>query len=321
MSAKSITPKPVTIDCHYFYPQFAAAFLVPETSSTGKIGAFVENNTAHAVPYLLQELKHQNITAQEVQYLIVTHVHLDHAGGTYALSESCPNATILAHPRAATHLIDPTKLITSARKVYGDEAFEKLYGEIKPISASRVRIMQDGESIAFGNRSLKFFHTRGHANHHFCIYDSGSNGIFTGDTFGIAYPALQKQGLFIFPTTSPTDFDPKEARMSIAKILATQAEVAYLTHYGEVRDLKTAADQLLLLLDESEALLEKAIQSPEADEKLDDFCEVRLREFYQQYLQKRQISFDKTAWEILDLDLRLNAAGIAYTAKKRRAPK
>lgn len=316
-----MSSKPITIDCHYFYPKFAAAYLIPENGPNGKIGAFVENNTAHAVPYLLQELKRQNIATQEVQYLIITHVHLDHAGGTYALSQACPNATVLAHPRAAPHLIDPTKLITSARKVYGDEAFEKLYGEIKPIAASRVRVMQDGESITFGNRSLKFLHTRGHANHHFCIYDSGTNGIFTGDTFGIAYPELQKYGLFIFPTTSPTDFDPKEAKISIEKILATQAEVAYLTHFGEMRDLKAAADQLLFLLDESEALLEKAVQAPEPDESLEAFCESRLREFYQQYLQKRQISFDKKAWEILDLDLKLNAAGIAYTAKKRRAAK
>ena len=172
----------------------------------------------------MEVLKKEGLKPEDVQYLIITHVHLDHAGGSSALLKACPNAVLLAHPRAATHIIDPTKLIKSARLVYGESAFEKLYGEIEPVASARVRVMNDGETVQFGSRNLHFFYTRGHANHHFCILDSGSEGIFTGDSFGLAYPALQKNGLLIIPSTSPTDFNPDEASTLHPEDSGIQAE-------------------------------------------------------------------------------------------------
>src|SRR5689334_19071829 len=124
---------PITIDCQYLYPEFAAAYLVIE----GQEALFIENNTAHATPLLIQALKKEGLELNQVKYLIVTHIHLDHSGGSYSLLNACPNATLLAHPRAAPHLIDPSKLIKSAKKVYGEAAFEELYGEVKPIAAER----------------------------------------------------------------------------------------------------------------------------------------------------------------------------------------
>ena len=175
--------------------------------------AFVDTNTTHSVPLLIEKLRTLGLSPEAVSYLIITHVHLDHAGGASALLKLCPNATLLAHPKAARHMIDPSKLVTSAKKVYGEAQFDQLYGAIDSIPKERVQVIEDGEVIAFGTRTFQFFYTRGHANHHFCIWDSASNGVFTGDSFGLAYPALQKRGLFIFPSTSPTDFDPDEARL------------------------------------------------------------------------------------------------------------
>ncbi len=314
-ATKPATSEPITIDCHYIKPNFAAAFLVVDNNHA----TFVENNTAKATPTLLNALSKYRIKADNIDYLIVTHIHLDHAGGSYALIKNCPNATILAHPRAANHLIDPTKLVTSARKVYGDAAFEELYGEIKAIDASRVRIMQDGETLPFGSHSFNFIYTRGHANHHFCIYESRSNGIFTGDSFGLAYPALQTKGLFIFPSTSPTDFDPAEARISIKKILDTGADKAYLTHFGKITNLPDAAAQLLEHLDFSERLLEESMRSAEPDSNLPAFCEKKLKRHFQNALEKTGLASDPIVWEILSLDLKLNADGIAHVALKRRS--
>ena len=233
--------------------------------------------------------------------------------------QACPNAILLAHPRAAPHLIDPGKLVASARKVYGDEAFEQLYGEIGPIHANRVRSMEDGERLSFGARTLTFIHTRGHANHHFCIHDDDSRGVFTGDSFGLAYPALQSRGLFIIPTTSPTDFDPAEARLSIKKILATGAEKAFLTHFGEVHEMKAAAAQLERHLDFSEQLMNEAAASAEPDSELNTFCETRLNAYFRRILEEHGFGGDREAWELLKLDLELNAAGIAHAARKKRA--
>lgn len=311
MTSRSVT----TIDCEYFKPQYACAYLVQEKDRA----LFVENNTAHAVPRLLRTLSEKGMSPRDVEYVIITHVHLDHAGGTGALMKACPNATLLAHPRAARHMIDPSRLISSAKQVYGEKIFEQLYGSIEPVEASRVRAVEDGEEIVFGSRTLRFFHTRGHANHHFCIYDRVSEGVFTGDSFGIAYPALQSGGLFIFPSTSPTDFDPIEARLSIQKILATGAKRAYLTHFGEMGGLEAAAEQLIEHLDFSEIVLAEAVVSSLTDAELEGFCEKRLSQYYRQIFEEKGLSSDSELWERFKLDLKLNAAGIAYTAQRSRA--
>ena len=178
-----------TIDCHYLdRPEFAAAYLVAD----GDEAAFIDNNTNHALPRLLAALADTGLAPEQVRYLIITHVHLDHAGGTSALAGACPNATVLAHPRAFRHVTEPKKLVDSAKSVYGDDEFRRLYGEIQALPAERVRVMEDGERVSLGQRKLEFLHTRGHANHHFCIADSGSGSVFTGDAFGLIYPPCNR---------------------------------------------------------------------------------------------------------------------------------
>jgi glyoxylase-like metal-dependent hydrolase (beta-lactamase superfamily II) len=145
-----------TIDCQYLFPQFAAAYL----KTAGDEAFFVDNNTTHSVPLLLDALKRASLRPEQVRYVIITHVHLDHAGGTSALIKACPNATLLAHPKAAIHMVDPSRLVSSARKVYGDAEFERLYGEILPIAQNRVRSITDGETVDFGRSKLEFFYTR-----------------------------------------------------------------------------------------------------------------------------------------------------------------
>ena len=311
-----LMPAPVlTIDCRYIFPRFAASYLLRE----GDRALFVDNNTACAVPLLLERLRQEGLSPEQVDYAIVTHAHLDHAAGSRALLDACPNAMLLAHPRAAGHIIDPSRLAASARKVYGDRAFEELYGTVGAVAAARVRAMQEGEVLRWGGRELSFLHTRGHANHHFCVHDPASQGVFTGDAFGLAYPDLQKGGLFIFPSTSPTGYEPEEARASVERIVRTGAQRAFLTHFGELKNLRAAADQLLKHLDFSARLLEHAVHSGLSDADLAGFCEQSLREHYRVVLERLGLA-EAGAWELLKLDLELNAAGIAHAARKRRSP-
>jgi glyoxylase-like metal-dependent hydrolase (beta-lactamase superfamily II) len=271
------------------------------------------------VPRLLEALSATGRSPADVRHIIVTHVHLDHAGGTSALSRLCPGATVLCHPRAERHLVDPGKLIESSRQVYGEAQFERLYGEILPIPAARVRALADGEEVALGARTLRFLHTRGHANHHFCILDADDGSIFTGDSFGVAYPFLQSAGLFVFPTTTPTDFDPIEARRSVERIVATGAARAYPTHFGELADLPGAAAQLLPLIDECGRILEAAVRSELTDRELERFCLERWGAAIDAALAARGLQLSPSDAAFMALDRGLNAQGLAVAASRLRS--
>ena len=247
-----------TIDCHYLgRPRLAAAYLIQD----GDEAAFVDNCTAHSVPTLLSTLDETGLAPEQVRYIIITHVHLDHAGGTSALAEACPNATVIAHPRAARHVIDPARLVASATAVYGEEQFNKVYGVISPVAADRVREMDDEETLDLGGRTLRFLHTRGHANHHFCIADDKSNAVFTGDAFGLHYPDLQSGGPFAFPSTTPTDFDAELACEAIERLVALDAAVMYPTHFGGVTEIAMTSKQLLRHLAFAAELCDDAFSS------------------------------------------------------------
>jgi glyoxylase-like metal-dependent hydrolase (beta-lactamase superfamily II) len=311
--------KVVTIDCDYLEPAFAAAYLVVE----GDKALFVDNNTAHATDRLMSALSAADLRPDQVEYLIVTHAHLDHAGGTSALLARCPRATVLAHPKAARTLIDPTKLVASARKVYGEAEFARLYGDLGPLPAARVRAVEDEERFRFGGSTLRFFHTKGHATHHFCIHHSTSNGVFSGDAFGLRYPALQSKGLFIFPSTSPIDFEPVEARRSVRRIVETGAERVFPTHFGEVREVKEAAEQLIAHLDAHEQVLQEAkaaLARGTSGPALTALCETRLREHFERYFASHGGVPGPDTWRLIKLDLELNAAGIAFVAERPPKP-
>lgn len=305
-----------TIDTNYLgHPQFAAAYLMVENDRA----AFVDNNTNGSVPLLLDALRASGVKPANVDYLFVTHIHLDHAGGTSALSQACPNAQIVAHPRAAPHLIDPTRLVASASAVYGEERFRELYGELAPIAESRVQTVEDGETMTWGNRKLSFLHTRGHANHHYCLVDPAAECVFTGDAFGLVYPLLQAQGLFAMPSTSPTDFDGPLARESVERIVATGMRRVFPTHYGEVTQIEDAADQLIRHLEFSERVMLDAEASELPDDALTDYVRGRIDDYFVGRLdQHGSLAHDPAIRRLLELDLDLNAQGLAFVAAKRR---
>ncbi len=300
------------IDGHYVREGLASCYLMIEENK----GAIIETNTNHSIPYILEEIKKANLKPEDIEYIIITHVHLDHAGGAGKLMEICKNAKLLAHPRAAKHIIDPSRLIASSIQVYGEENFRALYGEIIPVPENRVRIMEDEEEITFGSRKLKFIYTKGHANHHFIIYDSKSNGVFTGDSFGIAYPILQEKGLFIYPTTTPTDFDPSEAKISIDKILNTNCDKVFLTHFGMIKDLQNAKKQLIEGLNFSEDLLYWCLKSDKNDTEKQNYIKDSLMSYFKQKMDQFGLEHTKERLEMLNFDAELNAMGILVSAKR-----
>jgi len=296
-----------TIDCDVV-PRFTAAYL----RIAGDECAFIEAHTAHALPRLLAELTKHGRRPEDVRFIVVTHAHLDHAAGAGALLAACPNATLLAHPRAATNLIDPAKLVASATRVYGEARFAELYGTIVPAPEARVRALDDGATFELGDATLRVHHTAGHAKHHFVVDDSKLSTVYTGDAFGLVYPDVQRGGRFAIASTSPIDFDAVEARRSIDLILGLGAEHACLTHFDAVQDLVEVARQVNAWIDRSEAWMQEclSIEAPLAEQT------ARVEREYRAALEA--FSLDEEALALLDLDITLNAQGIAVAAERSR---
>lgn len=245
-----------TVDTGYWRPGFDASHLVVEKDQA----AFVDVGTAFSVPRLLQVLADKGIAREAVRYVMVTHVHLDHAGGAGTLMQYLPHAQLVVHPRGASHLINPAKLIAGATAVYGEERFRALYGEIVPVAAERVIEAPDNFQLDLGGRPLVFLDTPGHARHHYCIYDAASRGMFSGDTFGLSYREFDSdQGPFVFPTTTPVQFDPDALHASIDRLLSFNPTYMYLTHYGAIEVAPRLADGLHAMIDACVALARQAV--------------------------------------------------------------
>lgn len=305
----------ITVDSLYDRPERAAVFLIVE----GDRAAFVDNNTTLAVPHLLAALAEQGMTPEQVDYAIVTHVHLDHAGGTAELVKHCPNATVLAHPKAARHLIDPSRIVAGATAVYGAETFANRYGVIDPVPEDRVRSMEDGETLVWGRRTLTFLHTKGHASHHFCIHDSGDNVVFAGDAFGLSRMSSMRPGAaFTVCTSSPPEFDPAEARISVQRILDTGADWAFLTHYGYFGDLEVRAAELLRSIDDLERIGREAAATSLSGEALQAFCQPRVVAAFEAHLRGIGVLDVAADMAWLEEDIRLNAMGLGFYAERVR---
>ena len=229
------------IDTDYVRPRLAASHLVVD----GGRAAFVDTGTTPGVPNLLAALALKGIDPADVDWVLTTHVHLDHAGGAGELMRHLPNARCAIHPRGARHLAEPSKLIAGSIAVYGEARYRELYGEIVPIEEARILVAGEGERIRLGGRSLELIHTPGHALHHYCIVDQDHELIFSGDTFGISYRDFDVDGReFIMPTTTPVHFDPEALCASVDRLMSYRPRAIYLTHYSEVRDLERLACEM-----------------------------------------------------------------------------
>lgn len=234
------------IDSGFGRPQLAAIHLIAE----GDRAALVDTGSNASLPIVLQALKAKGLTPAQVEYVILTHIHLDHAGGAGALMQALPNARLTVHPRGARHMVDPARLVAGTIAVYGEAQARRMYGDILPIPADRIVETPEGATIRLGERALTFLDTPGHARHHVCIRDDRSGHVFAGDMFGLSYRELDVDGRqFAFPTTTPVQFEPAAMHASIDRLLALQPEAIYVTHFGQVRDVPRLGADLHRLID------------------------------------------------------------------------
>ena len=260
------------------------------------------------MPHLLDGLRQQGFDVGDVDFVFLTHIHLDHAGGAGLLMQHLPNARCVVHPRGAPHMVSPERLVAGTIGVYGEERTREMYGDIVPIDESRVVIADDQAWFDLNGRAMQTLHTEGHARHHYVLNDPASRGVFTGDSFGISYRECDTvNGEFIYPTTTPASFDPDEAHKSVDRIMACDPRQLYLTHYSRVRDLDRLAADMHAGIDAYVAMALAHQAEPNRGERIqqamDDYLSGRLVE--------HGFKGDRDAiWSLLEIDIVLNAQGL-----------
>jgi len=251
--------------------------------------------------------------------LILTHIHLDHAGAAGTLMTLLPQAKLVVHPRGARHMAEPAKLIEGTIAVYGADAVRRIYGDILPIPAERIIEAQHGQTLDLNGRELLLLDTPGHARHHICIRDGRTGHIFTGDTFGLSYREYDRDGrCFAFPTTTPVQFDPAALHRSIDMLLSYSPAAVYLTHYGQVRDIPRLGADLHRLID---ALVALALPLRDAGTTRHAQLKRAIQALVEEEAASRNWGLQGAAvLRLLDMDIELNAQGLGVWLDANQAP-
>ena len=310
-----------TVDALYLEPELASIHLLRDRDSI----AIIDTGTLFSVPQVAAALDQLGLNFSHVKLIILTHIHLDHAGGAGSLMNLCENAQLAVHPKGARHMAEPEKLVAGAISVYGEEKFANVYGQITPIDSARIITPQEGDEISLGNRQFLFIDTPGHASHHHCILDRDTNSMFTGDTLGIAYQALRDpEHAFVMPTTTPVQFNPVTLHQSIDKVMSYKPEWLYYTHYSSLQPSaqniaglhEQIEDYVMLTQQVAETSLDDSENAGQVfEQKLGD-------ELFRYLVQRARNELTKVSHETIEhwvtLDAGLNAQGLAFWWKYRR---
>lgn len=298
------------IDAQFHRPRRAAIHMIEEK---GKI-ALVDTGTTFSIPGVVSVLEEKKIAVENIDYIILTHIHLDHAGGASECMRRFPNAKLVVHPRGARHMADPGKLIAGAIAVYGETEFNRVYGEIHPIDKERIIEAPDKCNISLNGRTLLFLDTPGHARHHNCIYDEKSNSFFTGDTFGVSYRELDVDGReFIFPTTTPVQFDPAAAHASLDRIMSFNPEYAFLTHYSRIGNLTHHAQSMHELIEAHVTIARNTKKKNTTSTDRFTTISKALESLLLERIRKHGCVIpEKEIKRLLDSDIKLNTLGLEH---------
>ena len=194
---------------------------------SGDAVALVDPGPSSTIPRLREHLAEHGLRISDLDALFLTHIHLDHAGASGALVRENPRLRVYVHSRGATHMADPSKLLHSAWRLYGD-TMQRLYGDFLPVPQSNLNILEGGETLSFGSRQLAVLYTPGHASHHVTYFDDLEGIAFVGDTAGIAVEGHP----YVLPATPPPDINLELWDTSLDAIAALAPKRLFLTHFG-----------------------------------------------------------------------------------------
>ncbi|UCZ54845.1 MBL fold metallo-hydrolase [Bacillus shivajii] len=267
----------------------------------------IETGPSISNEYIKKGLEEIGIPLSDIQWIIVTHIHLDHAGGAGLLLNDCPNAKVVVHPRGYRHLCDPSRLIKGAKAVYG-AAFDDLFAPILPIAKDRLVEKADQSTLSLtDDRTLTFIDTPGHAKHHYSIYDTETATMFTGDTIGIRYPSLERDNVSLYlPSTSPNQFNPEDMLNSLAEIKSFEPKQIAFGHFGISDQPSVVYEQIRYWLS---IFMEKGQEVFDQNQDHETLQNILLNEVNHE-LKKQGISPSHSAYQFIHLDLKISAMGI-----------
>jgi glyoxylase-like metal-dependent hydrolase (beta-lactamase superfamily II) len=288
--------------------RYTAAYLLHADEPT-----LIETGPGTSVEPVTRALDALGIGHDALAHIVLTHIHLDHAGGVGALAARFPRATVWVHGRGARHLANPSRLVDSATQVYGPERMASLFGPVEAVPADRIRVLEDRAVLDIGGRSLLALDTPGHASHHLALVDSSTGVVFTGDALGIHVPDLP----VLRPATPPPDFDLELAVASVERIREAASSSLLFAHFGPIADVDRTCDLAVRRLHEWTDAVRGAMRSTM---DLDEIVEVLSREAARETITGADAQLDLDRFETL-AGIRMNAAGILrYLTKRAPVP-
>lgn len=301
-----IAPGLTAIDTFYGgRERYTAAYLLAADEP-----AIVETGPTTSSEPVTAGLERLGIGREDLAHIVVTHIHLDHAGGVGRLATTFPKATIWVHERGAPHLADPTKLVASATRIYGDEQMASLFGPVEPVPSERVRALGDDARIELGGRALEVLATPGHASHHVALADTTTGAVFTGDALGIHVPDVR----VLRPATPPPDFDVDLTVDSIERIRTrARAGLVLFSHFGPVTEVDRICDLAVRRTRAWAEVVRSALLRTDDLEQIVALLEVEARRDVE---TGSQAPLDLERFETLS-SIRMNAMGIMRYWKKR----
>jgi glyoxylase-like metal-dependent hydrolase (beta-lactamase superfamily II) len=246
------------IDLNFLgYPEIIATAVLQSAAGV----ALIDPGPSTTLENLRAALQRKGIAIADVRQLLLTHIHLDHAGVTGTLVRENPAIEVSVHERGAPHMIDPSKLIASAGRLYAGD-MERLWGEFLPVPADRIRVLKGEERVTAGGRELQVAYTPGHASHHVSYFDPSSRVAFVGDTAGIR----RGDGSYILPPTPPPDIDLDAWRTSENRIVAWDPDTLFLTHFGPFHGARLHFQELMDRLDMWSGIVRRLLSDPTLDD-------------------------------------------------------
>jgi glyoxylase-like metal-dependent hydrolase (beta-lactamase superfamily II) len=289
--------------------RYTAGYLLDAAEPT-----LVETGPGTSVGSVTAALDHLGIAPDELAHIALTHIHLDHAGGVGSLSRRFPRAAIWVHERGVPHLAEPTRLVASTARVWGEREMQELFGPVEPVPEGRLHPLEDGDVIELGDRYLDVLATPGHATHHVALVDSRSGAVLTGDALGIHVPDLP----VLRPATPPPEFDLERYVASIERIRAAARSILLFAHFGPLSEVDATCDLAIRRVRDWAGVVEVALRDTEDPDELSSRLEAAA-------LDDIETGADAT----LDLEMledrlrllssvRMNAQGLARYWLKRR---
>ena len=271
--------------------------------------ALVETGPSTSAEHVERGLAQLGMGPGDLAHVVVTHIHLDHAGGAGTIARRYPNARLWVHERGAPHLADPTKLVASTARTYGEDRMRRFFGVVEPVPAERLTAISDGDRIPLGDRDLSVFATPGHASHHVCLEDWRTGAVFAGDALGVHLPDVG----VLRPATPPPEFDIELAVESIERIRDHARTMLLLSHFGPVEETDALCDLAIRRIRGWGNAVREALRTTDDIEEIAAILE---RRGAAEYLEDSGEPIDMERYDVLS-SIKMNAAGLARYWRKR----